>query len=282
MRLAIVPLLALTVVAFAAPTFADTPESSSARWRRPPPHMEPVPAFQVELLDHEQRALPAFSHGGQRFVLGAMGQRYRIHVTNPTAARMEVVVSVDGLDAIDGEDANLGKRGYVVPAFGDVTIDGWRTSMDSVAAFRFASVRESFAGRTGRDRNVGVIGIAFFQERVQEWSRRPVPSSAAGGDSRPAPQKSAQNRSSSRDESERRGLGTQFGEQRESHVNSTSFQRASASPASTVQLRYDDREGLQAIGVMPRPERVARDERELRETADPFPGRRFAQPPPGW
>lgn len=281
MRLALIPLLALATVAFAAPTFADTPESSPSRWRRPPPHVEPVAAFQVELLDHEQRALPAFFHGGQRFVLGSMGQRYRIHVTNPTAARMEVVVSVDGLDAIDGEDASLGKRGYVVPAFGDVTIDGWRTTLDSVAAFRFASVRESFAGRTGRDRNVGVIGVAFFRERAQEWSRRAMPPSAAGSDSRPAPQKSAQNRSS-RDESERRGLGTQFGEQRESHVNTTSFERASGSPASMVQLRYDDREGLQAIGVMPRPERVVRDERELRETAAPFPGRRFAQAPPEW
>ena len=280
MRLAVLPLFALAAVAFAAPTFADTPESSASRWRRPPPHVEPVAAFHVELLDHEERSLPAFMHSGQQFVLGSMGQRYRIHVTNPTAARMEVVVSVDGLDAIDGEDASLGKRGYVVPAFGDVTIDGWRTSVDSVAAFRFASVRESFAGRTGRDRNVGVIGVAFFRERAQEWSRRAVAPSAADG--RSAPRSSAAPSRTSRDESERKGLGTQFGEQRESHVNTTSFERASASPVSTVQLRYDDREGLQAIGVIPRPDRVVRDERELRETADPFPGRRFAQPPPGW
>ena len=38
--------------------------------------------------------------------MGSMGQRYRIHITNPTSARMEVVVSVDGQakDRIDKEN----------------------------------------------------------------------------------------------------------------------------------------------------------------------------------
>ena len=62
--------------------------------------------------------------------------------------RVEAVVSVDGLDAVDGKPASVGKRGYMIPAFGDVTIDGWRTSLSTVAAFRFSSVRDSYAART--------------------------------------------------------------------------------------------------------------------------------------
>lgn len=280
MRKAIFPLALVAAAAVAAPTFADTPESAAARrWTPPPTTVEPVPAFQVELVDASERSLPTFTKSGQRFVMGAMGERYRIHVQNPSSQRMEVVVSVDGLDVLDGGEASLGKRGYVVPAFGDVTIDGWRTSVDSVAAFRFASVRDSYAGRTGRDRNVGVIGVAFFRERAPEW--RPRPWGGAGGGS--APRRSAPAPSSaSRDESARKGLGTEFGEEHDSHVRTTTFERASSSPTQLVQLRYDDREGLRAMGIpVPNDRRVARwDDRELRETADPFPGRRFAQPPP--
>ena len=45
-----------------------------------------------------------------------------------------------------------------------VQIDGWRTSQSSIAAFRFSSVEDSYASRTGRGRDVGVIGFAFFSE----------------------------------------------------------------------------------------------------------------------
>jgi hypothetical protein len=291
LRLAVLAALpALAVLALAAPTCADTPESAARRRPPlpPPTIVQPVPAFEVELVDHEMRSLPAFMHRGQRFVMGQMGQRYRIHITNPTSARMEVVVSVDGLDAVDGREASLEKRGYVVPAFGDVTIDGFRTSMDSVAAFRFGAVEDSYAARTGSDRNVGVIGVAFFRERAREWRPIPRPLSPPSAGARKAPDAApstapapAQRRATKEESADRSGLGTQFGEQRDSHVRETTFERAAGGPAQLVQLRYDDREGLRAMGVMVPPDRVARrDERELRETADPFPGNRFAQPPP--
>ena len=41
------------------------------------------------------------------------------------------------------------KRGYIVPAWGSVDIDGWRLSRAQVAAFRFSSVADSYAARTG-------------------------------------------------------------------------------------------------------------------------------------
>ena len=134
---------------------------------------------------------------------GELGERYRIHLVNPTAARVEAVISVDGLDAIDGRPASLGKRGYVLPAFADVTIDGWRTSMDTVAAFRFASVRDSYAARTSSDRNVGVIGVAFFRERppVVVRAQPPVASRDSAPAGAPAPKAAMQDRA---------GLGTRL------------------------------------------------------------------------
>jgi hypothetical protein len=204
-------------------------------------------------------------------VLGSMGERYRIHLVNPTAARVEAVISIDGLDAIDGRPASMGKRGYVLPAFADVTIDGWRTSMDTVAAFRFASVRDSYAARTASDRNVGVIGVAFFRERppVIVPAQPPVASRGAAPSAAPAPKDAAESRA---------GLGTRFGESHDSSVVETSFVRADASPMATSELRYDDRQGLIARGILPAPD-TRQAEIERRDQATPFPQDRFAQAP---
>ncbi|MCG8423833.1 MAG: hypothetical protein MJE77_38545 [Proteobacteria bacterium] len=84
---------------------------------------------------------------------------------NPTGRRIEAVISVDGLDVIDGQAADVRKRGYVVPAHGELTVDGFRVSTREVATFRFSSVSNSYAGRKGVARNVGVIGVALFAEQ---------------------------------------------------------------------------------------------------------------------
>lgn len=81
--------------------------------------------------------------------------------------------------------------------------------------------------------------------------------------------------------SRRPGLGTEFGEEHESHVRVVSFDRASRRPDVVLTMRYDDRAGLLAAGVDV--DRRGPDEAELRRTADPF--RRsagYARPPPGW
>ncbi len=77
---------------------------------------------------------------------------------------------------------------------------------------------------------------------------------------------------------ERLGLGTEFGEQRYSAASYTRFVRAAGKPIAIAELRYNDRAGLAALGIAVAP---APDEGEImmRETADPFPGDRFARPP---
>jgi hypothetical protein len=114
--------------------------------------------------------LPGFAAEGRTYVVGHAGERYLIRITNDTGGRFEVVGSVDGLDVIDGRAAAYGKRGYIVHPYSSLTIDGFRTSDDTVAAFRFAAVRDSYAARTGDDRNVGVIGLAFFAEEGSRWT----------------------------------------------------------------------------------------------------------------
>jgi hypothetical protein len=108
----------------------------------------------------------SYYHAGESYVLGQLGSRYTLRVSNHTGRRMEAVVSVDGRDAIDGRPADFrNKRGYLVPPWGSVDIEGWRISRAQAAAFRFSSVPDSYAARTGSARDVGVIGVAVFPER---------------------------------------------------------------------------------------------------------------------
>jgi len=121
---------------------------------------------EIGLRDESGRFLTGFETGGSNFVTGVAGQRYTIFLKNHSPGRIEVVVSVDGLDVIDGKAASFNKRGYLIDPFGDLEIDGFRTSTSEVAAFRFGSVRDSYAAKKhGDTRNVGVIGLALFHER---------------------------------------------------------------------------------------------------------------------
>ena len=124
----------------------------------------------VALVDEAGRTLPGYAAGGRSLVIGEDGQRYRIVVRNATTARFEIVASVDGLDVIDGHPADPNRRGYIVDPRGVLVIDGFRTSDDAVAAFRFGKVADSYAAQTSGDRNVGVVGMAIFAERGAVWS----------------------------------------------------------------------------------------------------------------
>lgn len=127
-------------------------------------------ALSVALLDESGRTLPGFTAGGRTLVIGEDGERYRIVVHNASGARFEVVTSVDGVDVIDGEPADPDRRGYIIDPHGTLVIDGFRTSHDMVAAFRFGRVADSYAAQTSGDRNVGVIGMAIFTERGAGWT----------------------------------------------------------------------------------------------------------------
>ncbi len=287
--------------------------------------------YDVSLVAEDGSSLSTYAHNGRYYVLGEVGTRYIIRVSNPTPRRIEAVVSVDGLDVIDGESGDLRKRGYIVPPYGDVRIEGFRTSQTDVATFRFSSVGGSYAGKKGKARNVGVIAVALFEEQAAPEMAEEDNDIAYGGrrrydyrdDLAPRPEKSSERVSiaprakrpaptadESRMESEapapasgagasrpadccgappsppppvmqqrdRAGLGTEFGEQRYSAASFTRFVRAAGKPIAIAELRYNNHSGLSALGI---PVSPMPDEEEimLRETADPFPGDRFARPP---
>jgi hypothetical protein len=259
------------------PPMPDAPpvRAFSPSRQRPVVVPSPVGQYRVRIVDASMHDLRMFHHDGRSYVLGTVGERYAIVVSNPTPRRVEAVISIDGLDAIDGTAADyVHKRGYILPAYGNATIEGFRTSLDQVATFRFSSVADSYAGRLGQARDVGVIGVAFFPERApivvappppsprisqyDDWEGRSRPAEAApratsaaparraGEAPTPSPSAPASGAGDATEGSstgslagrdraaERKGLGTEFGEARESHVGETLFTRANASSPSEV------------------------------------------------
>jgi hypothetical protein len=130
----------------------------------------PGRGISVSLVDEYGRILQGGTTADRNFVIGQEGQRYDILVHNQTGGRFEVLASVDGLDVIDGLPAHFEKRGYIIEPHGTLRIEGWRRSHNEVAAFRFGRVSDSYAARTTGDRNVGVIGFAFFAEQGSPWT----------------------------------------------------------------------------------------------------------------
>ncbi len=215
-------------------------------------------SYELEVIVNSV-SLPIYHYGGHSYIEGIMGQRYIIRVHNHTWRRVEAVVSVDGRDVLDGRSASLSKRGYIIPPRSFIDIDGFRLNTYEVAAFRFTTVPDSYASRTGTPWDVGIIGAAFFPERIRHIPVRPRP---------PVVLREKRGTSPDRwDESEQapaadrlgagssgiythKNLGTQFGERRSSVVDQTSFTRQNWSyPAARLSVRYDDRRGLCSIGL---------------------------------
>lgn len=130
----------------------------------------------VALRDGGGRFITGFQAGGNNYLPASNGDRYTIVIQNHSPGRVEAVVSVDGLDVIDGTAASPSKRGYLLDPYGDLEIEGFRTSTSEVAAFRFGAVGRSYAAQKhGNTRNVGVIGVALFHERGDSPDRWPPP-----------------------------------------------------------------------------------------------------------
>jgi hypothetical protein len=128
-------------------------------------HVLETQEVSMSIRDERDNAFETLRLGDKSYVIGQAGDRYSIVLTNRTGRRFEAVATVDGLDVINGRTGAMGNRGYILMPYATVEIDGFRQSQDTVAAFRFGAVGDSYAAQKGSDRNVGVIGVALFGEQ---------------------------------------------------------------------------------------------------------------------
>lgn len=246
----------------------------------------------VTVIDrHSGATLPVYRHRGEYWVAGQYGAKYSIMVRNRLGERVLAVTTVDGVNVLSGETAAWDQTGYVFSPWQQYAVTGWRKSSNEVAAFEFSGVGNSYAGRTGRPANVGVIGVALFRERLPEpvaqapaYSRRDESSNEFEGRLRGAPAPSAapvspsaagsagladrstgglsaqaERAPSSADSLAKAAprpapqLGTAHGQRETSVVSHTSFARLQAQPNEIIRIRYDSRENLVAAGIIREP-----------------------------
>ena len=218
------------------------------------------------------------------------GQNYSLLLHNNSNQRVGVLISVDGLNVISGEQSGLSRNEamYVLDPYEETTINGWRTSMDEVRRFVFVNEERSYAERTGQaNGDMGWIRVLAFREQVSPWGQirkytepaRPYRGGREDGpglDQAPRAQAAPQVENMAPEQSkmyadrpDESNPGTGWGDRKSDHVSRTSF-RPEANPVDRITLRYEYARGLAQLGIRVRGNRTwERDRGEMG----------FAQPP---
>jgi hypothetical protein len=237
--------------------------------------------------------LSTYARDGRIYIAGMPGHRYSVQIANRIGERVLAVLSVDGVNAITGQSASPDQSGYVLDPYQSTEVTGWRKSMSEVAQFNFTALSASYAARTGRPDNVGVIGVAVFREKpvdlpwregkianapladrytppaapAQPASSAPTPASvptgaaeaetAAAKAAAPAESRANADTSSYRQRvlapKPEESLGTGHGAREVAPITYTQFARAGAQPNELISVWYDSYRNLIARGVIPQP-----------------------------
>jgi hypothetical protein len=258
---------------------------------------------EVAIIDRDSgEVLNSYYYRGEYWVAGRPGARYSIEIRNRLGERLLAVTSVDGVNVVSGATAGWDQTGYVFSPGERYEIIGWRKTDREVAAFTFTASPNSYAERTGRPANVGVIGVALFRERQPPQAYVPpsyvppvvgypdraqsAPSAANLGDSADARASSAAPppapasmppSAASVTALPAPKLGTGHGEREYSYTYHTEFLRMQDHPNEVIRIRYDSFDNLLAMGIVKRPRPAA-------PWANPFPAspeQQYVPDPPG-
>lgn len=243
---------------------------------------------------------------GTTYVEARKGHEYAVRLTNHTSERIAIALSVDGLNSIDAKTTTAADaRKWILDPYQTITLDGWQTSSSTARRFFFTSEDKSYGAWLGKKQNLGIIAAAVYRERrivpppcrfgrtcddrdssprEQDGSRsRAVPPSemneAAGAPAEPQRHKDAEAKAEKRaplDELAATGIGRELDHQ----VVRVSFDQED-SPAAVLEVRYEYRDALARLGVVPYPRPRREDPLARREGARGFEDTRFAPDPYG-
>jgi hypothetical protein len=230
---------------------------------------------EVTVVDRtDGRPLHVYYHQGKAWVVGKPGNEYSVRIRNRLGEDVLGVVSVDGVNVVSGETAAPQQGGYVVAPRSEFDVSGWRKNVGATAAFYFTALPDSYAARTGRPDNVGVIGVALFKRKRLEPPAEIAPIAPQSSRQAPAAAESSGARS---DESlssrayRPEKLGTGHGRIENSQARYVDFERDTRYPQETVAIYYDSYRNLVARGVI-------REPSPRYPQPNPFPG--FVPDPP--
>ncbi len=200
-------------------------------------------------VDGQKRPIYLRQSDNQPFIEGLWGVPYSIIVQKLVAGRVEVLTSVDGMNTLQEEEANfLTNGGLVISDSNPTPFTGWRLNDNETGQFVFKNPAQAMATMTtGSSRNVGVVGLAVYQEylrpdiSIKPSPRRPrsdqfslgaeVKEMMFGGD-----------------------MGTGIGVTITDKVGRTHFTRATSEPVEVFSIQYRSLEWLEQHGILTQPE----------------------------
>lgn len=228
------------------------------------------------------------------------GRNYSVVLRNNTGRRIGVLLTVDGLNVVNGEITRLsaGEPMYVLDPWESATIRGWRTSMNEVRRFVFVDEKRSYAERTGQaNSDMGWIRVLAFREQnsvgILDWGRRKlerpdVPwretlderaekapmspeAEAPRANAQEAPAPTRQRLQGADEQKSMAGLespkdaggsfpGTGWGDRRTDRVHYVDF-RPERHATDQLVFRYEYARGLVALGIFPERDRLRERDR---------------------
>ena len=220
-------------------------------------------SYLVEMI-MDGKPVKKIRHGNETYLPVEAGKEFSLKITNQSDRQIEAVITVDGVDIVDGGVGSYNNRGYLVRPYQSFTVDGWRVDNNTVHKFKVSGdgqKEDSYAAKRGMGGNIGVIGVAIFwekrakvkapqvvkKERPKPWDmpRKYYGSSGISGQSA--------NFCSTVEEptsANLQSVGTEMGDAKHSHVQEVSFFRVSDFPSCVISLYYDTVPALAKKGVI--------------------------------
>jgi hypothetical protein len=250
--------------------------------------------YTMEILI-DGRPLAEYEARGRTYVEALAGREYSVRLTNHTGQRVAIALSVDGLNSIDAQTSSARDAAkWILGPYETITLDGWQTSSAAARRFYFTTEPDSYGAWLRETDNLGTIAAAVFRERVPKVapiqrqsgaakprseaemrSGAPAPSAppAAGRDAAGQAGAAAEASPVLSDELAATGIGREI----DHRVERVRFD-AEPAPAALLEVRYEYRDALVRLGVLPARCGVGMDALARRERARGFePG--FAPDP---
>ena len=140
--------------------------------------------YSLEVLINGRPAQEYYKEN-KSFVEARGGSEYTLRFRNNSHRRIMAIFSVDGVDVLKGKVAEQADSGYIVDAFSNIEIKGYRIDENNVAVFKFADTNQSYAATVGGEKEIkvgkkkktiqhktkdnnGVIGVRVFEEDIPE------------------------------------------------------------------------------------------------------------------
>jgi hypothetical protein len=224
-------------------------------------------SFGVEVLTNGW-ARAKYPARGRVYVEAVEGEEYALRLTNPLP--VAVALSVDGLNTIDARRTTARDASkWVIPPYGSITVSGWQMSSTRARRFYFTNERDSYASKLGRASDMGVITAVFFRER-RDRSEIIMPPVPRPSESRDGERGDARRKTQNAEPAARAGSssnnaqGSVVAPTDDDDYAATGIGRSvnndvwrvemalESSPAAEVSLRYEFRDALVRLGVLPR------------------------------